>query len=211
MKLKRMFFTVLLILATGGVVSARDTVKGLDDLIGARGRSGEQQMEERGYRFVRTEKSDDSAWSYWRERGTGKCVSVRTTQGRYGSIVYAPDFNCRQGDKAAVSGAGAPGGENYESVCGVKVNTKTHRYRCQVEDTLQDGRKVRTILHYPDTTMELLWKDGDRVTIRTEGLADRQADYTWGRDEISFSTGDRSYFYISNREKARQAVLDLHD
>ena len=75
--------------------SQQGSVSSLEDLIGARGRSGEEQMEQRGYTWVRTDKSGGSAYSYWREQRSGQCVSVRTTEGRYASIVYTPDFDCR--------------------------------------------------------------------------------------------------------------------
>lgn len=75
--------------------SQQGPVSSLEDLIGARGRSAEEQMEQRGYTWVHTDKSGGSAYSYWREQRSGQCVSVRTTEGRYASIVYTPDFDCR--------------------------------------------------------------------------------------------------------------------
>ncbi|OEU50250.1 MAG: hypothetical protein BA866_10530 [Desulfobulbaceae bacterium S5133MH15] len=71
------------------------TVSSLKDLVGARGRDGEDQMVNRGYTWARTDKSGGSAYSYWREKGSGNCVSVRTSEGRYKSIVYTPGSDCQ--------------------------------------------------------------------------------------------------------------------
>lgn len=76
------------------MVSAQDRVPNLQDLIGARGGDGEYQMKQRGYTYVRTDKSGGSAYSYWREYRSNRCVTVRTSDGRYQSIVYAPDMDC---------------------------------------------------------------------------------------------------------------------
>ncbi len=72
-------------------------VPNLQDLIGAKGRDAERQMEHRGYRWIRTDKSGYSAYSYWRDNRSRQCIAVRTTQGRYASIMYTPNFDCNQG------------------------------------------------------------------------------------------------------------------
>ncbi|MEH2229831.1 MAG: hypothetical protein V7K71_09315 [Nostoc sp.] len=64
---------------------AGTTVSRLRDLVGARAGQAENTVKERGYRWV---KSDDSGYSYWLEGRTNYCVTIRTDQGRYQSIVY---------------------------------------------------------------------------------------------------------------------------
>ncbi|MGK7932739.1 MAG: hypothetical protein AB4041_15080 [Microcystaceae cyanobacterium] len=76
-------------------VNAQDPAPSLQDLVGARGSSGEMQLRRRGYQFIKTEKSASNAYSYWREESTGKCLVVRTSDGRYQSLVYAPEFDCQ--------------------------------------------------------------------------------------------------------------------
>ncbi len=44
-------------------VNAQDPAPSVQDLVGARGSSGEMELERRGYQFVKTEKSSDSAYS----------------------------------------------------------------------------------------------------------------------------------------------------
>jgi hypothetical protein len=76
-------------------VNAQTPAPALQDLVGARGSSGEMQLQQRGYQFLRTEKSGNDAYSYWKEKKTGKCLTVHLADGRYQSLVYAPDFDCQ--------------------------------------------------------------------------------------------------------------------
>ncbi|WP_104899094.1 hypothetical protein [Nostoc sp. 'Peltigera membranacea cyanobiont' N6] len=64
---------------------AGTTVSRLRDLVGARAGQAENTVKQRGYRWV---KSDDSGYGYWLEGRTNYCVTIRTDQGRYQSIVY---------------------------------------------------------------------------------------------------------------------------
>lgn len=82
---------------------AQNPASGLQDLVGARGSSGEMELEKRGYQFLRTEKSGTDAYSYWREEKTGKCLTVRTSEGRYQSLVYAPNFDCQNNSSSGSS------------------------------------------------------------------------------------------------------------
>jgi hypothetical protein len=63
-------------------------VSGLSDLVGARAGQAENTIRQRGYRFLRSEVSGDAPYSYWREPRTNNCVVIRTSNGRYESIVY---------------------------------------------------------------------------------------------------------------------------
>ncbi|MEH1939102.1 MAG: hypothetical protein V7L01_02630 [Nostoc sp.] len=64
---------------------AGTTVSRLGDLVGARAGQAENTVKQRGYRWV---KSDDSGYGYWLEGRTNYCVTIRTEEGRYQSIVY---------------------------------------------------------------------------------------------------------------------------
>lgn len=84
-------------------VQAQNPVGNLQDLVGARGSSGESALQRRGYRFLRTDKSEAGVYQYWRESRSGRCVTIRVDQGRYQSFVYAPEFDCQN---QASSGTG---------------------------------------------------------------------------------------------------------
>ena len=75
--------------------SAGDPVPALSDLVGAKAGSAEGQVTNRGYTWVKTDKSAAGSYSYWTERGTNKCVTIRTDDGRYQSIVYASKLDCQ--------------------------------------------------------------------------------------------------------------------
>ncbi len=68
----------------------------VQDLLGARGRDGEDRLTERGFVWVKTEKSDSSSYTYWRHNQSGQCISVRTTDGRYASLVKTPSYDCEK-------------------------------------------------------------------------------------------------------------------
>jgi hypothetical protein len=73
-----------------------DPVPALQDLVGARGGQAENAVIERGYEWRNTKKQGDSSFSFWMEKNTGNCVAIRTTNGRYGAIVYTSDRDCNR-------------------------------------------------------------------------------------------------------------------
>lgn len=202
---------------TASVALAQDPVKQLQDLVGARGSSGETQLQQRGYTWVSTSKRDDSSYTNWRENRTGRCITVRTAEGRYQSLVYAPDSDCRASAQqpVAVEGGGAEADkavpDRFDSVCGVIVEGKHHRYRCKVVDFYRDDRKVRTALHYPDQTIKLIWKPGNTVELRFEGMKPQSARFASSEGETNFQFEDKTYFYISNKDAARMEVEHFQD
>lgn len=72
------------------------TPRNLQDLLGEKGGPAEQAMMSRGYKLVNSSQSGGSSYTNWRERSTGHCVAVRTTNGRYQSIVTVPEADCQR-------------------------------------------------------------------------------------------------------------------
>ena len=68
----------------------------VQDLVGARGRDGEGILEERGFVWVKTEKSAGSSYTYWKHNQSGQCISVRTADGRYTSLVNTLPYDCEK-------------------------------------------------------------------------------------------------------------------
>lgn len=87
--------------------SAPGTVPGLSDLVGAKAGQAESLVEQRGYKYVKTDKSGGMSFSYWRESGSNKCVSIKTEDGRYQAIVYTPDFDCQNAAAAETKASSA--------------------------------------------------------------------------------------------------------
>lgn len=64
----------------------------LQDLIGAKASSGEEALEDRGYEYAKGEKAGDMSFTNW-VKGS-HCVTVRTENGRYTSIVDVTMLDC---------------------------------------------------------------------------------------------------------------------
>ncbi len=109
-------------------VYAQDTVDVLSDLVGAKAGQAENAVEQRGYTYVKTEKSGNMSFSYWRESGSNKCVSIKTEDGRYQAIVYAMDFDCQKQESSATK---------YEPV------SATVDGHCKLYNTKSDNNKYK--------------------------------------------------------------------
>ncbi|MUG96931.1 hypothetical protein F7734_33155 [Scytonema sp. UIC 10036] len=80
----------------GAQPSAGTPVSSLRDLVGARAGQAENVVTQRGYRFVKSNTGGNSVYSQWLEGRTNYCVTIRTIDGRYQSIVYAGgSFDCQ--------------------------------------------------------------------------------------------------------------------
>ena len=184
------FASFLAIFAVPGAF-AQDSVRHLQDLIGVRGVDGDNQMERLGYHRLRTDKSGNDFYS---------------SEGFIASIVNTPDFDC-QGD-------GGPTGDQSQSdkfttVCGVVVDCRSYRYRCEVVDVYKGIQLTKTVLHYPDLKIKLLWHGRNSVTVRMEGMHDQETRYSTSESETSFRLSDKTYFYISNKDAARREIGDF--
>jgi hypothetical protein len=190
---------------------AQDPAPGLQDLVGVRGSSGEQVLQERGYEFVKGEKSGGDSYTNWRNARTGQCIIVRTAQGRYQSIGTAPAFDCRGGaaESAPAPGTGASGGR-FATVCGVIVGGRPYRYKCRVEGAAPGGRG-QTVLRYPDQTITLNWRGGRRVNVTFEGMKPQPLTYNTAEGTTQFMFEGKTYFYISNRDMARMEVRNFRE
>ena len=110
------FGTVIAGLAMAGAASAQTAVPSLSDLVGARASGAEYQMQQRGYTHIRTDKSGNDSYSFWQEQENGQCVVVRTYQGRYQSITYAPPVDCKREGRHSGGGNWGGGGSHERGV-----------------------------------------------------------------------------------------------
>ena len=196
------FLAIALVAAAS--IHAQDLVDDLQDLIGARGRDGEYQMQHRGYTHVRTDKSDDSAYSFWTDNRSGRCVQVRATDGRYASIVYAPSTDCAEdgsGEQATIERE-----ETFDTLCGSAVDGKITRYRCEaIEQTLTNGKKI-TILKFPDMEMTFRWHSDKNVGVEREGMNTVQANYKSSDGSHEIFVDGMTYFYAYDKEEAERRL-----
>jgi len=185
---------------------AQDSAPGLQDLVGAKGSSGEQALQQRGYQYVKGEKSGTDSYTYWRQTHTGQCITVRTAEGRYQSLVKAPNADCQGG---STDGAPAPGfdehGSRFATVCGVTVEGKPYRYKCTVEGAAPGGRG-KTVVHYPDQKITLNWRGGKRVNVTFEGMKPQPTTFNTSEGNTQFVYEGKTYFYVSDPGAAEMEV-----
>lgn len=84
------------LLAPASMAQAQTTPSDVRDLIGARGSSGEVQLQQRGYENTGGQTGSDRVWTYWWNAHRGVCLTVATVNGRYDSIVSGPSADCRR-------------------------------------------------------------------------------------------------------------------
>lgn len=132
-------FGLALVAAAGAY--AQDRVPSLEDLVGARAAGGERVLQQRGYNWIRTEKSGDSSYTYWQESENGQCVKVQTTDGRYASIAYAPAPDCQQQSAASRASASGEPTTTTERVHFGPGSTGT-----ELTGTLSPGSSIRYVL-----------------------------------------------------------------
>ena len=186
---------------------AQDPAPGLQDLVGARGSSGEQVLQERGYEFVKGEKSGGDSYTNWRNARTGQCIIVHTAQGRYQSLVTAPDFDCQEG---AAESAPAPGAGGFATVCGAEVAGKLYRYKCTVEGAAPGG-PGKTVLRYPDQTITLNWRGPGQASAIFEGMKPQAVRPRTAEGTTQFVFEDKTYFYVSDPAAAEMEVRNFRE
>jgi hypothetical protein len=196
----------------GGIPGALgQTPPALADLVGARASSGEEELNRRGYTWRSTEKQGSDSYSYWLQNQSGQCIVVRTSNGRYASIASAMDISCNKAAAPSGSGGAAERPDPFDTVCGVMTNGQDYQYRCGVTDFYADGRKVRTELRYPDQTIQLSWRAGNRVGVQFEGMKAQDARFSTSEGETNWVSGGKTYYYFSDKGRARSEWQKFRD
>lgn len=80
-----------------------ETPPALADLVGARAGQAEGALTQRGYEYRTGSKSDTASYTNWEELDSGRCVTIRTEEGRYQSIIYGAELDCQSGAQAGVA------------------------------------------------------------------------------------------------------------
>lgn len=73
-----------------------ETPHKLHDLVGQSGGEAEDKLQSRGYVVRNSSKSGNSVYSHWKERSSGRCVAIHSVHGVYKSVVYSPEYDCKQ-------------------------------------------------------------------------------------------------------------------
>ncbi|MCB1023739.1 MAG: hypothetical protein KDB79_05085 [Acidobacteria bacterium] len=104
MKRTALIFFVLTLMAIQ--LAAQQIPNDLRNLIGIRASSGEMELRNRGFEFIKSTSDTDRSWSNFWHRNRRLCITVVTFGGRYDSITSSPAFDCNQG---GTGNAGGPG------------------------------------------------------------------------------------------------------
>jgi len=83
----------------------------LRDLVGEKASYGERALRNRGYKQQFGDSGNYGRWSYWWNKREDQCIAVTTYDGRYESIVSAPDSSCGKG--SSYPGGGYDYGSGY--------------------------------------------------------------------------------------------------
>jgi hypothetical protein len=97
----------------------------MTDLVGARGSSGESELEARGFTHISTvDGRNDTRYSYWWNSRDKNCLRVETYDGRYTAITDASRSDCNQsGSAGAAAAVGAAAGI---AILGALLSHKSH-------------------------------------------------------------------------------------
>lgn len=88
---KKLFLPLILFVLVSTSAFAQSN---LQDLVGDKATYLDQTMRDRGYNFISTSKSDDSAYQNWFNRSTNTCVTIRVSDGRVQSVSNTPLSDC---------------------------------------------------------------------------------------------------------------------
>jgi len=79
----------------GNKHAAGQPVPELQDLVGQRGGNATDKLINRGYEMKNNANSGKFNYSNWRKKGSGQCITLRTEDGLFLSIVYSTDLDCK--------------------------------------------------------------------------------------------------------------------
>jgi hypothetical protein len=184
----------------------------INDLVGRDAIKAFDIMTARGFTSVDTyTTSDDYLVTWWYNRSTGQCVNTQSKNGSVTSAVEDRNPKCTEAAAKAGGAAGSAGGttDSFDTVCGVIVGRQDTPYRCRVTDRYAGGRKTRTTLRFPDQTIELTWRPGNRVGLQFEGMVPKEARYASSEGETNWVFEGKTYYYFSDKGRARSEVQRL--
>lgn len=119
----------------------------VSDLVGARGSSGESELESRGYVLQDSAQGEDRSYTYWWNARSKSCIRVTTNDGRYSDIRKEDASDC--GQKGSDKGTGVAVAIGAAALIGaLALSHKSHNH---------DGDK-----HYGDAQSEADYERGYR-------------------------------------------------
>lgn len=99
---------------------AQNTPSDLKDLVGMKAAYLDDNLSDKGYKFIKNEKSDTNSYSYYWNSSKGKCITTRTNNGRVASIVSTLPADCGKGGGHDDHHSGNHGGFDINELKGMK-------------------------------------------------------------------------------------------
>lgn len=133
----------------------------VSDLVGARASSGESQLTQRGYRFIKTENGDDRKWSNWWNRSTRTCITVTTVNGRYDAITKttASDCNISGNNNGGGNGGGATAKVDVSDLVGARASSGESEMKSR-------GFRLVDTMKMANTSYTIWWRQPSRQCIQ---------------------------------------------
>ncbi len=202
-------------------VNAQETVEVLSDLIGAKAGQAENAVKQRGYTWVKTDKSDAGSYSYWTEVGSERCVIIRTEEGRYQSIVYAPKMDCENGSSTKSEPITATV-DGHCKLYNKKSDNNKYKGTCKIEQTMSNDSNTFVITLSNGQTYKFSEQSNGYQVVTPEGMSKNIATMTdkgdkavfkWGKwkltaSDSSSSQNDTESETVSSAESAGQGDFD---
>jgi hypothetical protein len=184
------------------------------DLIGGDPVKSFDIMTSRGFKSVDTyTTSDDYLVTWWYNASTRQCVITQSKNDRVTSASEDRHPKCTEAAAQAGGGTGSAAGrtDSFDTVCGVIVGGKDSPYRCRVTDRYAGSQRTQTTLRFPDQTIELTWRQGRRVGLQFEGMVPKEATYATSEGETNWVFDGKTYYYFSDKDRARSEVQRLRN
>jgi hypothetical protein len=199
-----------LVLTAGAAMA--DQKAQVRDLVGRDAIKAFDIMTARGFESVDTFTTpDDHIVTWWYNPSTGQCVNTQSKNSRVTSAAEDRYPKCNEAASRAGGGGSSAGGDtdSFDTVCGAIVSGDDFPYRCEVTDYYSGGKKTRTVLRFPDQTVELTWRPGNRVGVQFEGMVPSDVRYSNSEGETNWVFEGKTYYYFSDKGRARSEVQRL--
>ena len=92
----KIYLPLLLIMMSVSLSFGQSEVPKLQYLVGEKASYIDNDLEKRGYKHIKTEKSGNSAYGYWWNSPQNRCISVRVSDGRVKHILNTPRYDCNK-------------------------------------------------------------------------------------------------------------------
>lgn len=93
-RLTKSLFLTLLFTLTVSFVFGQNNAREFSSIIDMRASGLDNQMNSRGYEYVKGNKSNRSSYTYWWSNSSNKCVICQTTNGRIATVVNGRSMDC---------------------------------------------------------------------------------------------------------------------